>query len=52
MINVQFSLSRVLILLDLIFVLFCVCFKGPGWDYQTELPDWARVDWIDVDSNE
>jgi hypothetical protein len=19
--------------------------QGPGWDYETELPEWARVDW-------
>ncbi|CAH0556793.1 unnamed protein product [Brassicogethes aeneus] len=22
---------------------------GPGWEFETELPDWARVDWIDID---
>jgi hypothetical protein len=19
--------------------------QGPGWSYETELPEWARVDW-------
>lgn len=24
-------------------------FKGPGWEYETDLPDWASIDWIDED---
>lgn len=24
-------------------------FQGPGWEYETELPEWARVDWHDGD---
>lgn len=22
-------------------------FQGPGWDYETELPEWAKFDWVD-----
>lgn len=21
--------------------------QGPGWEYETELPDWASIDWIE-----
>lgn len=24
-------------------------FQGPGWSYETELPDWARIDWSEPD---
>lgn len=34
---------------DLVMYLHAWKYKGPGWDYETELPDWARVDWIDSD---
>lgn len=23
--------------------------QGPGWEYETELPDWAKIDWVDYD---
>ncbi|XP_066903117.1 pseudouridylate synthase RPUSD2 isoform X1 [Halyomorpha halys] len=32
---------------DLIMYLHAWKYQGPGWFYQTELPDWARVDWVD-----
>jgi hypothetical protein len=27
-------------------------FQGPGWEYATELPDWARVDWEEITEDE
>ncbi|KAL7039563.1 hypothetical protein ACKWTF_000024 [Chironomus riparius] len=30
---------------DLVMYLHAWKYKGPGWDYETELPEWARVDW-------
>lgn len=33
----------------IIIIYLLYCFQGPGWEYETELPDWARVDWTDVD---
>ncbi|CAH1388426.1 unnamed protein product [Nezara viridula] len=32
---------------DLVMYLHAWKYQGPGWFYQTELPDWARVDWVD-----
>lgn len=23
--------------------------QGPDWEYETELPDWARNDWTEED---
>lgn len=34
---------------DLVMYLHAWKYKGPGWEYETELPDWARVDWTDLD---
>lgn len=39
----KFSLNETLVEFDY------VVFQGPGWDYETELPEWAKVDWIDSD---
>ncbi|XP_035906992.1 RNA pseudouridylate synthase domain-containing protein 2-like isoform X5 [Anopheles stephensi] len=32
---------------DLVMYLHAWKYKGPGWEYETELPEWARVDWQD-----
>lgn len=24
-------------------------FQGPDWEYETELPEWARNDWTEDD---
>nr|XP_040236031.2 pseudouridylate synthase RPUSD2-like isoform X4 [Anopheles coluzzii] len=32
---------------DLVMYLHAWKYKGPGWEYETELPEWARVDWHD-----
>ncbi|XP_021913301.1 uncharacterized protein C18B11.02c-like isoform X3 [Zootermopsis nevadensis] len=34
---------------DLVMYLHAWKYKGPGWSYETELPDWARVDWTEQD---
>ncbi|XP_058814535.1 pseudouridylate synthase RPUSD2-like isoform X3 [Topomyia yanbarensis] len=34
---------------DLVMYLHAWKYKGPGWDYETELPEWARVDWPEHD---
>ncbi|XP_053697758.1 pseudouridylate synthase RPUSD2 [Sabethes cyaneus] len=34
---------------DLVMYLHAWKYKGPGWEYETELPDWARVDWPEND---
>ncbi|ETN62824.1 hypothetical protein AND_005477 [Anopheles darlingi] len=34
---------------DLVMYLHAWKYKGPGWEYETELPEWARVDWRDTD---
>lgn len=34
---------------DLVMYLHAWKYKGPGWEYETELPEWARVDWHDGD---
>lgn len=28
---------------------FSLFLQGPGWSYQTELPEWARIDWVDAE---
>ncbi|XP_053603906.1 pseudouridylate synthase RPUSD2-like isoform X2 [Plodia interpunctella] len=30
---------------DLVMYLHAWKYKGPGWEYETELPQWASVDW-------
>ncbi|KRT79082.1 hypothetical protein AMK59_8807 [Oryctes borbonicus] len=37
---------------DLVMYLHAWKYKGPGWEYETELPEWARVDWVDPDISE
>lgn len=32
------------------FVVFSYHFQGPGWEYETPLPEWSKVDWIDFES--
>ncbi|KAI8041891.1 hypothetical protein M5D96_003186 [Drosophila gunungcola] len=34
---------------DLIMYLHAWKYKGPGWEYETELPNWARNDWDHLD---
>ncbi|XP_055547337.1 pseudouridylate synthase RPUSD2-like isoform X1 [Wyeomyia smithii] len=34
---------------DLVMYLHAWKYKGPGWGYETELPEWARVDWPEHD---
>ncbi|XP_058450316.1 pseudouridylate synthase RPUSD2-like isoform X3 [Malaya genurostris] len=34
---------------DLVMYLHAWKYKGPGWEYETELPEWARVDWAEHD---
>ncbi|XP_063232751.1 uncharacterized protein LOC134536769 [Bacillus rossius redtenbacheri] len=34
---------------DLVMYLHAWKYKGPGWSYETELPEWARHDWTDDD---
>ncbi|CAK1549625.1 unnamed protein product [Leptosia nina] len=36
---------------DLIMYLHAWKYKGPGWEYETELPQWANVDWEESDSS-
>ncbi|XP_023031362.1 RNA pseudouridylate synthase domain-containing protein 2 [Drosophila willistoni] len=35
---------------DLVMYLHAWKYKGPGWEYETELPSWGRTDWQDVES--
>ncbi|XP_019867757.2 pseudouridylate synthase RPUSD2 isoform X2 [Aethina tumida] len=37
---------------DLVMYLHAWKYRGPGWEFETELPEWARVDWVDVDTTE
>ncbi|XP_066143649.1 pseudouridylate synthase RPUSD2-like isoform X1 [Euwallacea fornicatus] len=37
---------------DLIMYLHAWKYRGPGWEYETELPEWAKVDWVDPDISE
>ncbi|XP_073987101.1 pseudouridylate synthase RPUSD2-like isoform X10 [Rhodnius prolixus] len=32
---------------DLVMYLHAWKYQGPGWFYQTELPEWAKVDWVE-----
>uniref|UniRef100_A0A8D8TNZ8 Pseudouridylate synthase RPUSD2 n=1 Tax=Cacopsylla melanoneura TaxID=428564 RepID=A0A8D8TNZ8_9HEMI len=34
---------------DLVMYLHAWKYKGPGWGYQTELPEWSKVDWMESD---
>uniref|UniRef100_A0A1B6D791 Pseudouridylate synthase RPUSD2 n=1 Tax=Clastoptera arizonana TaxID=38151 RepID=A0A1B6D791_9HEMI len=34
---------------DLVMYLHAWKYRGPGWSYQTELPEWAKVDWVEPD---
>nr|CAD7442578.1 unnamed protein product [Timema bartmani] len=34
---------------DLVMYLHAWKYQGPGWSYETELPEWARVDWTEDD---
>ena len=29
---------------------FICFFQGPDWQYRTELPAWAKENWVDPDS--
>lgn len=33
------------------FVLKCfnLYLQGPGWEYETELPEWSKVEWVECD---
>lgn len=31
---------------DLVMYLHALKYKGPEWEYETELPDWAHAEWI------
>ncbi|XP_072378716.1 pseudouridylate synthase RPUSD2-like isoform X3 [Diabrotica undecimpunctata] len=35
---------------DLVMYLHAWKYKGPGWEYVTELPDWAQIDWREPDA--
>lgn len=37
---------------DLVMYLHAWKYRGPGWEFETELPDWARVDWVEPDISE
>uniref|UniRef100_A0A1A9ZXG1 Pseudouridylate synthase RPUSD2 n=1 Tax=Glossina pallidipes TaxID=7398 RepID=A0A1A9ZXG1_GLOPL len=34
---------------DLVMYLHAWTYKGPAWEYETELPSWAKSDWIEND---
>ncbi|EDW13345.2 uncharacterized protein Dmoj_GI20532 [Drosophila mojavensis] len=36
---------------DLVMYLHAWKYKGPGWEYETELPSWALTDWDDCELN-
>lgn len=36
---------------DLVMYLHAWKYKGPGWEYETELPQWASVEWEEPDSS-
>ncbi|CAG5048397.1 unnamed protein product [Parnassius apollo] len=36
---------------DLVMYLHAWKYKGPGWEYETELPQWANVDWEEQESS-
>lgn len=31
---------------DLMMYLHALSYKGPGWFFKTDMPDWAREDWV------
>ncbi|XP_039281272.1 RNA pseudouridylate synthase domain-containing protein 2 isoform X3 [Nilaparvata lugens] len=35
---------------DLVMYLHAWKYRGPGWSYETELPEWARVDWTESEA--
>nr|XP_023021176.1 uncharacterized protein C18B11.02c-like [Leptinotarsa decemlineata] len=37
---------------DLVMYLHAWKYQGPGWEYSTDLPDWAAVDWVEPDVSE
>ncbi|KAL1513461.1 hypothetical protein ABEB36_002869 [Hypothenemus hampei] len=37
---------------DLVMYLHAWKYRGPGWEFETELPEWAKVDWVDSDISE
>ncbi|CAG9858944.1 unnamed protein product [Phyllotreta striolata] len=37
---------------DLVMYLHAWKYRGPGWEYVTELPDWAQVEWMELDVSE
>ncbi|KAK6623538.1 hypothetical protein RUM43_009390 [Polyplax serrata] len=32
---------------DLVMYLHAWKYRGPGWEYETELPDWAKIEWVE-----
>ncbi|CAB3248194.1 unnamed protein product [Arctia plantaginis] len=36
---------------DLVMYLHAWKYKGPGWEYETELPQWANVDWEEPETS-
>ncbi|XP_047987734.1 RNA pseudouridylate synthase domain-containing protein 2-like isoform X1 [Leguminivora glycinivorella] len=36
---------------DLVMYLHAWKYKGPGWEYETELPQWASVEWDEPESS-
>ncbi|XP_013200385.2 pseudouridylate synthase RPUSD2 isoform X2 [Amyelois transitella] len=36
---------------DLVMYLHAWKYKGPGWEYETELPQWASVDWEEPENS-
>lgn len=36
---------------DLVMYLHAWKYKGPGWEYETELPQWASVDWEEQENS-
>ncbi|XP_032529478.2 pseudouridylate synthase RPUSD2-like isoform X1 [Danaus plexippus] len=36
---------------DLVMFLHAWKYKGPGWEYETELPQWADIDWEESESS-
>ncbi|KAL3282565.1 hypothetical protein HHI36_005745, partial [Cryptolaemus montrouzieri] len=36
---------------DLIMYLHAWSYKGPGWEYKTPLPEWAKIEWTHASSD-
>ncbi|CAH0603460.1 unnamed protein product [Chrysodeixis includens] len=36
---------------DLVMYLHAWKYKGPGWEYETELPQWASIDWEEPENS-